>query len=517
MSRAPPLAEGCEPTHEPFGLKLRVWGAREEAQAGGTCLVRRESSLCDSIRFHSLSTFQPSTHFTKPRRAEKDGERRRPSPRNLGWRMSKTASALDTSLPTRPVNPAPTANDPNRGGDGRRHEWTSFMLLAFHRPNPLPPADLSHLVVHIAHGPGYTRGDNLKGGAEKVMGGRRSLRTTSSRIPNLPRTSASLDADGVEGPRMPIPRQRFASPPSAHPPPAVPLQPPRHYPINRDGSDKADNPAMYKDLTEIITSTALKVFGHAKAFVVRKEEITNDKIKGIIGELRAIGGAIRFERSTQAIHLSSKALEHYKKAARSHQKSKSGGSQSIHNILTHSRKSLHKILYAETSKEIVQQAKEADKRRITMALRGSTKKMIQSSSYVPLPLAVNDLDEPEKLICNPDGVKATTRQYFTRLYDHTYTPQIPKPWMETSAVKEVKARVLNDPFQWPQKATLPDFRAMIRRGNHRPSPGPDKWEKWVIKSLSDAALTLVLDLHNYEVMNSCFPGTVNIRKHEKDT
>jgi hypothetical protein len=261
---------------------------------------------------------------------------------------------------------------------------------------------------------------------------------------------------------------------------------------------------QYKDLTSIITLTALNVFGRTKAFVKQKQEITNDKIKGIINDLRSIGGAIRFEKSNQTTHVSPKALECHTKALRN--RTKSGGS--IHDTLTRSRKLLHKNLYAETSKEIVHQAKEADKRRIAMALRGSTKKMIQSSSYVPLPLAVNDLDEPERLICDPEGVKATTREYFNRLYDHTRIPELPKPWMETLSVTEVKARVLNDPFQWPKKTTLADFRAMIRRGNNRPSPGPDKWEKWTIKSLSDTALSLVLDLHNYQVMNSCFPGTV---------
>ena len=85
---------------------------------------------------------------------------------------------------------------------------------------------------------------------------------------------------------------------------------------------------------------------------------------------------------------------------------------------------------------------------------------------------------------------------------------MPKPWIETPSVVEVKARMLNDKFQWPQKATLADFRAMIRRGNHQPSPRPDRWEKWTIKSLSDKTLTLVLDLHNYKVTNLCFPGTI---------
>ncbi|KDR77658.1 hypothetical protein GALMADRAFT_119768 [Galerina marginata CBS 339.88] len=89
-----------------------------------------------------------------------------------------------------------------------------------------------------------------------------------------------------------------------------------------------------------------------------------------------------------------------------------------------------------------------------------------------------------------------------RLYDHDRVRELPKPWLTTPSVMEIKNRVTSDKFEWPRKASLADFRAMIRRGNHRPSPGPDRWEKWAIKSLSDSALSLVLDLHNYEVMNS---------------
>ena len=65
-----------------------------------------------------------------------------------------------------------------------------------------------------------------------------------------------------------------------------------------------------------------------------------------------------------------------------------------------------------------------------------------------------------------------------------------------------------DPFIWPIKASLADFRAMLRWGNSKPSPGPDGWGKWTIKLLSDDMLSLVLDLHNYQVLNSRFPGDI---------
>ena len=109
---------------------------------------------------------------------------------------------------------------------------------------------------------------------------------------------------------------------------------------------------------------------------------------------------------------------------------------------------------------------------------------------------------------DPEGVKKATCDYLTDLYDRGQPPVMQKPWMTTPSVAEVKERVAQTPFEWPQKATLADFQAMLRRGNQRPAPGPDGWEKWCVKNLSNNALQLVLDLHNYEVLNARFPGNV---------
>ena len=186
-----------------------------------------------------------------------------------------------------------------------------------------------------------------------------------------------------------------------------------------------------------------------------------------------------------------------------------GSNVTILDFLSKSRKLLHKELFAARAKEVLLQAKQSERRQIAYALRsGSTKRLVQSYEYIPLPLAVNDLDDPGKLVCNPEGVKSITRDYFTRLYDHSRVPELPKPWLNTPSVAEVRRRVVADRFEWPRRASLADFRAMLRRGNNSPSPGPDKWEKWTIKSLSDDALCLILDLHNYEVSNSCFPGDI---------
>ena len=266
---------------------------------------------------------------------------------------------------------------------------------------------------------------------------------------------------------------------------------------------------QYKGLTEIITTAATEAFGRNKPYHPPKLVITNTKIKKIVAEIHTIGGAIRYEKSNRTAHVSPKTMRYHQDALWA-LLTRHEDVNNLTQILSRQRRALHKALYAERAKEIVTRAKQADKRQIFMALKGSTKKMIQASvtDFIPLPYALVDLDNPEKLICDPEGVKATTREYFTRLYDHTRVRDLPKPWINTPSVVEVKKRVEEDRLQWPRKTTLSDFRAMLRRGNHRPSPGPDQWEKWTIKSLSDKALLLVLDLHNYEVTNSCFPGTV---------
>jgi len=261
---------------------------------------------------------------------------------------------------------------------------------------------------------------------------------------------------------------------------------------------------LYTGLSSIITTNATKVFGKSKPYVKRRDDITNATIRSIAMSIRHVGGAIRFEKSNRTVHVSLKAMNHHRNALENSQ-----DSQGLLAFLTNHRKLLHKNLFAERSKEIITRAKLADRRKIAAALKGnSTRRLVQNSDYIPLPLAVNDLDNPEKLVCDPEGVKATTMEYFRRLYDHSCIPALPKPWMETPSIVDVRSRIAKDPFTWPKRASLADLRALLRRGNNRPSPGPDQWEKWTIKSLSDFALSLVLNLLNYQVLNSCFPGDI---------
>jgi len=89
-------------------------------------------------------------------------------------------------------------------------------------------------------------------------------------------------------------------------------------------------------------------------------------------------------------------------------------------FLVKKQRSLYKALFAEKLKEILLRTCLVDRQWIAAALKSSsTQKLIQSSEFIPFPLALNDLDDPDKLVCDLEGVKSTTRDYFMRLYDHS--------------------------------------------------------------------------------------------------
>jgi hypothetical protein len=154
-------------------------------------------------------------------------------------------------------------------------------------------------------------------------------------------------------------------------------------------------------------------------------------------------------------------------------------------------------------------ATEANHKKIAGALLGgSTRRLVSAVEYIGLPTAVNSLDGTGEVITDPEKCKKIMRNYFQGLYHHDELPIQPKPWMDSWLVAGIKDVVTEDPFIWPKLANMDDFCVMIRCGNHWPALGPDGWEKWLIKNLSDYVLGLVLDLHNFIIIFSNFPGNV---------
>ena len=138
----------------------------------------------------------------------------------------------------------------------------------------------------------------------------------------------------------------------------------------------------------------------------------------------------------------------------------------LHLFILAKRKEINKSLYRERSNEVYARAKRFDSFRISQALAGgSTKRLVHSADFVPLPLSVNSIDGSGRLLTSPDHVKAETRKYWQKLYARPPVPLMDKPWLITKSVLEVNECVTQNPFVWLREATLFDFRALIRRGN----------------------------------------------------
>jgi len=151
-------------------------------------------------------------------------------------------------------------------------------------------------------------------------------------------------------------------------------------------------------------------------------------------------------------------------------------------FLLSQRHALYKTLYNERMSEIYARAHTTDKKRVTgVLLGGSAKKMMSTGDYFGMPTALVSHDG-DTLVTDPELIKSVTRDYWSKLYMQQNTPNVPKPWLSTPSVTDVRKRVEAEPFQWPVPSNIADFRAMLRRGNHRPAPGPDEWEKWCIKT-----------------------------------
>ncbi|GBE80306.1 hypothetical protein SCP_0300210 [Sparassis crispa] len=179
-------------------------------------------------------------------------------------------------------------------------------------------------------------------------------------------------------------------------------------------------------------------------------------------------------------------------------------------FLIATRCTLNKLRYREEHKELQRRATQAAKGQINAVLLGGSCKKLYHSSYDSFgpPLALASEHDPTNFITGPDEIKSHTRAYFTTLFAQQDRPPMPKPWLTTPSIVQIRTQTSHDPFHWPQPMSLDDLRLLLRHGKPRPAPGPDGWEKWWVKALHDFSLQLVLDLLNFEISHSHFPDTV---------
>ena len=263
----------------------------------------------------------------------------------------------------------------------------------------------------------------------------------------------------------------------------------------------------YKLLTTIIEQAVVNSFSRNKPYRFVERQVTSPP--GVCcSHQTSRGGISRSKGNARQMSYGSQMI--FDQYSAQYTLLEESSFKSFTEYLIDARRNCHKGLYAAKKAKILEQARRYDAGQIKGVLSGGSSKKLMSGSaaFVPLPTAVNSTLSPGSIATDPALVAEETRQYFTRLYNRSAPPNKPKPWLTTPSVLTVKNCVIDDPFLWPLVATLADFRAMLRKGNPQPSPGPDEWEKWHVKNPSDRVLQLVLDLHNYLVVNASFLGNI---------
>ncbi|KAJ7138985.1 hypothetical protein C8R44DRAFT_867157 [Mycena epipterygia] len=264
--------------------------------------------------------------------------------------------------------------------------------------------------------------------------------------------------------------------------------------------------AVYDSFTGILLPAVDKSYSCIARYLPNPNaRIMTSKIEKTVARLRFLGGVICTLRYENAPNMSHGATLEYNRLAHSFPSQGSDNQLFLDYVLLERQKLNHQ-LYRERVEEIRDWKNKQDRYQIMTALNnGSTKRLVSPGEFIQLPITVNDLHS-EKLLSSPDAVKETSREYWSNLYHHNPPPNIPKPWLMTKSVLVVKQRVQAEPFQWPRQTSLAEFQVLLRKGMPHPALGRDKWEKWLIKSLPDRALEVVLKLHNYIIMTSRFPG-----------
>ena len=279
-------------------------------------------------------------------------------------------------------------------------------------------------------------------------------------------------------------------------------------PLDSEPQNEDEFNSLYLPLTAGILSVSESVFGRKSRMYDWNRTISSPTIRHRVRMQKRLGGAIyafrtsasdRFERIPGYIFDQLVPLFAGPSPA-----------ASIIIALRNEHRSLSSQNYQEAKQLAITKRNQFNKSKMLRVLNGGSSKQLLPSVYsADAPRAVQHPISGD-LLTDPAQVKAAHVLYFQNLYDHPDPPpNYPKPWLTSPSVVDVRNRVIADPFVWP--SLIPDlapFRALLRRGNPRPSPGPDGCEKWCIKALPDEILLRVLHLVNYQIRTSSVPDSV---------
>ncbi|KAF8164191.1 hypothetical protein BJ912DRAFT_823476, partial [Pholiota molesta] len=272
---------------------------------------------------------------------------------------------------------------------------------------------------------------------------------------------------------------------------------------------------QYLLLTEILLSAAHEAFVLPTSTSQRKQsKPSNPTIRLILRELKRINRLISALNTIISSAIDTFPREpwvssYFAEFSRTHPSSQHFDTL-FRDHLKQVRRNLHKIRFAEERLELQGQAHRASYAKVRNLLSGGSAKQLYDNKFSSLPLALSPAPtfDPANLLTGPENIKNATIHYFKDLYHQTPRPAQQKPWLNTPSVQAVADRIALNPFTWPRPIGLPELRTLLSKGNSKPTPGPDGWEKWFVKYLNDKPLQIIINLLNYIITNSHFPDCI---------
>ena len=219
--------------------------------------------------------------------------------------------------------------------------------------------------------------------------------------------------------------------------------------------------SRYNALTKIFIKCGDAVFGRVKRDKKAINQlVTSPRIQRIQSDIRHIGGALRMTQEHFAGEVSQTSIMMYQRYLIKFQ-TEPNKSANFRSFLISQRRTLYKTLYNERMSELYARAHATDKKQVTgVLLGGSAKKLMSTGDYFGMPTALISHDG-DTLVTDPEMIKSVTKDYWSKLYTQQDMPDVPKPWISTPSVVDVRKRVEADPFQWPVPSNIADFRAML--------------------------------------------------------
>lgn len=114
-------------------------------------------------------------------------------------------------------------------------------------------------------------------------------------------------------------------------------------------------------------------------------------------------------------------------------------------------------------------------------------------------------EDPVLVAATPAARLEAFTVYQEKLLDHAEPPHVDKDWLNSEEGHRIRADLQQTPFEWPRLMSMGDLKYTLFKGNPKPSPGPDGWEKWALRHAGDKFLEVILALVNFCLSTNYFP------------